>query len=410
MKKDILQKIAISLLSAFVIIYCFVQMISSYSDQLEYTQAILTSYEEKQDLVGYILRNEKLVTNDIAGNVYTPVEEGTKVKKGQLLATVYANAGEKNIQQRILEIDEKIEILSNSQIDTSFITSDVSKLDNEIYDLIYDTRNNVEQNSLNSATKNRGDLLTSLNRRQIIIKTVSTFEPLIAQLKTEKAALESSLSGELGKVYSPVAGYFSLDVDGWETQFTAQALESMTVESFQQLISGSPSSTANTVGKICVDYDWYTLCPVDKTEAVDYTVGKEYSLEFPSTTNQVFTAVLDRMITQTDSDLVVLVFRSNEISDDFKYTRKQNVKIILKHLEGLRINKEALRIVDGEQGVYVVLGNNIYFRKAEIIYTSDDYYLIRRLKSNEPEYTSSLMLYDNVVTGGKNLYDGKIVD
>ena len=183
MKKDLLQKIAIALLSAFVIVYCFVQMISSYSERLEYSQAIPTSYEEKRDLVGYILRNERLIENTIPGYAYTPVEEGAKIKKGQLLATVYANAGETNIQQRILEIDSKIEILSNSQIDTSFITSDVSKLDNEIYDLIYDTRNNVQSNSMNSATKNRGDLLTSLNRRQIIIKAVSGFEQPINQLK-----------------------------------------------------------------------------------------------------------------------------------------------------------------------------------------------------------------------------------
>ena len=410
MKKDLLQKIAIALLSAFVIVYCFVQMISSYSERLEYSQAIPTSYEEKRDLVGYILRNERLIENTIPGYAYTPVEEGAKIKKGQLLATVYANAGETNIQQRILEIDSKIEILSNSQIDTSFITSDVSKLDNEIYDLIYDTRNNVQSNSLNSATKNRGDLLTSLNRRQIIIKAVSGFEQPINQLKAEKAALESTLSGELGNVFSPAAGYFSMNVDGWETQFTTEALKNMTVESFEKLIQGVPVSTDQFIGKICLDYDWYTLCPVDKIDAVDYTVGQKYSLEFPSTTNRVFTVTLDRMITQTDSETVVLVFRSDEITDDFKFIRKQNVKIVLKHIEGLRINKEALRIVNGEQGVYVLLGNNIHFRKAEIIYTSDDYYLIKRLKSTDPDYRSSLMLYDNVVIGGKDLYDGKIVN
>lgn len=410
MKKDIIQKILIALLSVFIIVYTFVQVIAAYSEQLTYAQAILTEYKDTEDLTGYLLRDEIPIRNTTEGTVYTSLDEGEKIRKGELVATVYANAGEKDIQQRILEIDEKIRILEDSQIDTSFLTSGVTTLDSNIYDYIQQSRLDVEGNSLRSATKNKNNLLINLNKRQIIIRTVSTFQPLIENLKSQKAALESTLIGDLGQIYSSHAGYFSLDVDGWETSFTVAALENMTVTSFGELLEGQPEPTQGIVGKIFMDYEWFTLCPVDKTQAVDYTINKEYTLEYPSTTNQVFGAVLDRMITQTDSDTVILVFRSNEITDGFRFTRKQAVRVVKNQLEGLRINKEALRIVDGQQGVYVLLGNNLRFRKVEIIYTSDDYYLIRRLKSTDADYANSLMLYDNVVLGGKSLYDGKVVD
>lgn len=410
MSKEFLQKLATILISIFIIVYFVVRVIFSYSNEISYSQAIGASYEQSDELIGYILRNERLVDSDIEGIVYTNADEGERIKKGQLLATVYASAGEKNIKERILEIDKSIDVLSSSQIDTSYLTSDIGRLDGDIYELLTKNRLSVEKNTLDTATKNRTDLLVSLNKRQIITKQVKTFEPLITALKNEKAQLEASLTGELGKITSPASGYFSVDIDGWEELFTIDALDSMTVDSFNALIKNTVPKDDAAIGKICLDYYWYTLCTIDKNLAVDYTVGKTYKLEYPSTTNRVFEAKLEKMITQTDKDEVILVFSSNTIDEGFRYTRKQSVRIIKESLDGLRINKEALRITNGTQGVYTISGNTVRFKKVEIIYTSDDYYLVKQLKSTDKDYASSLMLYDNVIIGGKDLYDGKIIN
>jgi len=410
MSKEFLQKLATILISIFIIVYFVVRVIFSYSNEISYSQAIGASYEQSDELIGYILRNERLVDSDIEGIVYTNADEGQRIKKGQLLATVYASSGEKNIKERILEIDKSIDVLSSSQIDTSYLTSDIGRLDGDIYELLTKNRLSVEKNTLDTATKNRTDLLVSLNKRQIITKQVKTFEPLITALKNEKAQLEASLTGELGKITSPASGYFSVDIDGWEELFTIEALSSMTVDSFNDLIKNTITKDDAAIGKICLDYYWYTLCPIDKNLAVDYTVGKTYKLEYPSKTNRVFEAKLEKMITQTDKDEVILVFSSNTIDEGFRYTRKQSVRIIKDSLDGLRINKEALRITNGTQGVYTISGNTVRFKKVEIIYTSDDYYLVKQLKSTDKDYASSLMLYDNVIIGGKDLYDGKIIN
>ena len=408
--KQLLQKIAIAILSVFVVVYFVVQLVASYSDDIVYNQAVMASYREYDEVTGYILRDESVVTNDLNGIVYTPLEEGAKVRRGELIATVYANASEKNIQDRILEIDDRIEILTDSQIDTSYITSDVSNLDSNIYDLIYKIRADVEDNSPGSAVKNKKELLTFLNRRQILIKKIADFSEEIDKLQSEKHYLESSLNGELGKVYSDKAGYFSLDIDGWETILTPSALEGLTVNGFKELLNRDPEEYPNAVGKIFTDFKWYTLCPVDKSLSMDYTVGSYYSLEFYMTTSHVFRVKLENVISQTDSDTVLLVFSTDDIPDGFRYSRKQSVRIVKNSLEGLRVNKEALRMIDGKQGVYVVLGNTVRFRTTQIIYSSDDYYLVKQFKPGEEGYSGSLMLYDKIIIGGKNLYDGKIVD
>ena len=409
MKKEWIQKISIFLLSAFIIVYFIVQAISSYSDQIVYKSAVLTSYEEADSLTAYILRNEKLVTTNITGTVYTPIEEGTRVKKGQLLATVYANAGEKNIQQRILEIEEKIELLEDSQLDTNFITSDITKLDSSIYDILFNTRQSVENNDLDLVAKNKTDLLINMNKRQIKTKIVKDFKKQIDQLKQERSALEATLSGELGKIYANASGYFSLDVDGWESVFTMDALDAMDVNGFYDLLASNPQPSSQAVGKICTDYKWYLLCPIEKKAAVNYLLGNTYTVDFTTTSNELFSMTLEKMINQTDSDTVILVFSTNQISDNFVYTRKQSVNVIRSSIEGLRINKESLRMLDGQYGVYILHGNTVRFRRVEILYTSDDYYLAKQYKSTDPAYESSLRLYDNVIVSGKNIYDGKII-
>ncbi|MBQ9544844.1 MAG: hypothetical protein IJV00_06940 [Clostridia bacterium] len=408
--KKVLQKTILALFCAFIIIYFLVQLIASLGNTITVSQSVLASYEQTDDVTGYILRSEKIITNDIPGIVYTSLEEGARVKKGELVARVYADSAEKNIQERILEIDNRLEILADSQIDTSYITSDVSNLDNTIYSLICRIRADVETNSIGSAVKNRNELLTSLNKRQIIIKSVDDFSDEIRRLKSEKAYLESSLTGELGRVFTPYSGYYSLSLDGWENILTPTLLDTLTVDGFSDILNSEPYIEPDAVGKVFTDFVWYTLCPVDKSVSVDYTVGDYYSIEYYLTSSHTFSVKLDKIISQTDSDTVILVFSSNEIPDGFRYTRKQSVRIIKKRFEGLRVNKEAVRMVDGEQGVYVVLGNTVRFRKTQIIYTSDDYYLVKQSKSTDADYASSLMLYDKVITGGKNLYDGKIID
>ncbi len=408
--KKALQKTLLALFSAFIIIYFLVQLIASFSNTITISQVVPASFEQTDDVTGYILRDEKLITNEIPGIVYTSLEEGARVRKGGLVARVYADSAEKNIQERILEIDNRLEILTDSQIDTSYITSDVSNLDGTIYSLLSRIRSDVEANSLGSAIKNRKDLLTSLNKRQIIIKSVDNFSAEITKLKSEKAYLESSLTGELGRVFTPYSGYYSLDLDGWETIMTPSLLDTLTVDGFAELLKSEPTIDENAVGKVFTDYVWYTLCPVSKSDSVDYIVGNYYSIEYYLTSSHTFSVRLERIISQTDSDTVILVFSSNEIPDGFRYTRKQSVRIIKKRFEGLRVNKEAMRMVDGVQGVYVVLGNTVRFRQTQIIYTSDDYYLVRQAKSTDEDYAVSLMMYDKVITGGKNLYDGKIID
>ena len=92
----------------------------------------------------------------------------------------------------------------------------------------------------------------------------------------------------------------------------------------------------------------------------------------------------------------------NEALSDF---RIEKIEIITDEYEGFKISNSSIRTVDGQQGVYIVRGNLMGFRKIKIIYTTDDYSIV----TNPDNNSGYIKLYDKVVTEGVDLYDNKLI-
>ena len=62
-------------------------------------------------------------------------------------------------------------------------------------------------------------------------------------------------------------------------------------------------------------------------------------------------------------------------------------------------------------GVYVRIGNEISFKQIEAIYSGEDYVIsnVSVKDENIADDTEVLRVYDQIVTEGANLYDGKII-
>jgi len=134
-------------------------------------------------------------------------------------------------------------------------------------------------------------------------------------------------------------------------------------------------------------------------------------------------------ITENDSDRALLVFESGEVPEDFDFARNQKVRVVYKKYSGLKVPKEAVRVVNDIKGVYVVNGTEVEFKRISEIYSFDDYYIIEKdpesalyskkyvrkttkdEQGNEKnEYYRVLSLYDQVIVKGKDIYDGMKVE
>ena len=61
--------------------------------------------------------------------------------------------------------------------------------------------------------------------------------------------------------------------------------------------------------------------------------------------------------------------------------------------------------IDGADGVYVFENSTVSFRRVEILYRGDGYYIVAEQGERGDDYLS---LNDRIVTAGKNVYDGRV--
>jgi hypothetical protein len=85
----------------------------------------------------------------------------------------------------------------------------------------------------------------------------------------------------------------------------------------------------------------------------------------------------------------------------------ETAQIDLKTYEGIRIDKAALHIVNGQRGVYVKYGNLQRFLKITTLYENDSYILVP--EDGKLGSANEVRLYDEIIVQGTNLEDGKLL-
>ena len=100
------------------------------------------------------------------------------------------------------------------------------------------------------------------------------------------------------------------------------------------------------------------------------------------------------------------VFECDTLTSSVVSGRTAQFKYIVNSYGGLRVSRSALRFNDEqERGVFVVVGGKLVFKKINVEYWGDDYLICTQ--EDDGDY---LKLYDRIVTEGKDLYEGKVVE
>ncbi|MBQ9941288.1 MAG: hypothetical protein IJO74_07105 [Clostridia bacterium] len=420
-----LSKFTVNIISFLItigtVLYIGIWFMRTFKSDVGVEYAGISTVEQKLNADGYIIRNEEVLTLPDNGVVYYIADELEKVSKNSVVANIYASERFADTQAQIIEIDRKIKVLESSRIDKNFVITNMAKIDNQISESIIRLKNNALSRNYKITVQNGDELLTILNKRQLIAQKSDGFDDKIAQLENQRTNLSHSLTGLKSSIVTNTGGYFSTAVDGYENIFTSEQVENMTVDSFNKLITSQPDESLKTnhAGKIIKDFLWYILCSVDKSLCTEFSEGETYDIIFPHSSDTRIQFVLDKKLTQTNLPNAVLVFSTLEEPKNFDFSRLQELQIIKKSYSGLKIPKNALRIQDKFEGVFVLSGNEVKFKRIHRIFESDSFYLADlndplssgEYLNNEQENNtySYLSLYDAVITEGKELYDGKVV-
>ena len=415
MDKKYLKNVGIYVLSAvlsiLLIAYIIYHLVNSFSQDVETQAADIVTVSETFSADAYIFRDEKVLLANNAGTVNFMYDDGTMVRRGAAVASIFSGGNTDEIKKQVMDLERQITVLENSSIAKDVTLSDSTTIDSRISDLYYTMGSKLNEGDLDYVFRRKDELLTLLNKRQLLLKAVESFNPQMAELRSQKTALTTSLGGASETVYTDVSGYLYSDVDGYESIFTLEAADTFTLKDFHQMTEKEPVvSGANAVGKMVTDYRWYIACEVPSVQQQYYTVGKSYTVRFPYSGDEEVPMELRRIVTSSEDDSIVLVFSTGSVPEGFNFLRKQTVEIVQQSYTGYRVPVSSVRIIDEKQGVFVKKGNVAVFKEIEPLVEIDGYFIVAEQdKRNDENYADKLGMYDLIITKGKNLYENKII-
>lgn len=411
-----------ALLSAVLIAYLLYHLSGGFSPDLSVTPASEVTVQSSATVTVTLLRNENLIYAPIEGNVSYLFNDGAKVALNAPVAEVYpTTAGSADIWQRIMEIDHRLRLLEDSNMSDAIKLTNTVSTDKKIRQYLNSLLDDVADGRVSDAADIAESFLVQLNRRRIITHSVNDYYEQIEALKDERALLQAGLSATQTTVTTDKVGYFYSEIDGYETAITSENISSLSYREYLAMVNGTgngtPSSeskegavnTGTPIGKVVSDYIWYAGCEIKTEELHNYETGRYYNVKFPYNNDVTIRMYLYRILSEVGSESAVLLFRADVLPQDFRYMRNQTVQIELSAFTGYRVPIGAVRIVNGQSGVFVLRGSIVEFRRIRPLFEYDGYLLVADSDATKGEEGSWLKKNESIIVKGKALYDGKIV-
>lgn len=355
---------------------------------------------------GVVFRDETIITDKPSGYLFYSIENGSRVSRNGKIADVFTTSEDALAQQKLDQLDTEIESLSSINAQGTSNRANMKAITQQIQD----TWLAVTQAAQGTTFTEMGDLhsrlQTLLNKEQITLGRVDSYDARIAEMKEQRKQLANSFQPATGKVMSPVAGYFVSKLDGFEGLVSTADAASLGVGEVEKLLSHKPSAGSEGIGKVVGDYEWYLACVVPLEEASEIKMGALMEVRMPFVSSDVNTMQVIA-INKDPSGKAAIVLKCTNMNRELSTVRVEQIELRLKRYEGMRIPDHAIYFNDArEQGVYVQVGNVLQFRRIRVLYhdTREEFTVCEIV--DEKGY---VQLYDKMVVKGEELYDGKLV-
>ncbi|MBQ8431305.1 MAG: hypothetical protein IJX28_00325 [Clostridia bacterium] len=405
--KKYLIKFSAFLLLAGLIVYTVYHVAGSSTGGLLTTPVRQITDVRLESGQAYLFRQEQVLSVPAQGVVNATESNGNKVEKNAILAQVwdgYAPEERAEAQARLDRLNRALGVLTASRLPAGTPLSMADKYKTEAAALYLQMQQTIAKGDWSALGAISDEMLVRLNQYGLLTGKTQGMEDMITALTRERDAL---LLGNCTTVQNTLSSGYFYDrtyVDGYESLFTAEALEGLTEESLEHLKQAAPTiqETATTVGKMVYGYTWYLAVELD-CSASWFENEQLYRLQFPTADGAALTMTCQRLIPKTNGGCIA-VFRSDELPTWFSYRRSQAVEVVMGSTEGYYVPAAALITREGERGVYIFRDSTVYFRRIEILYEGDGYCMVAENGGRD----GYLDLYDIMITYGTNLYDGKV--
>ena len=380
-KTNTFTNIAMFVLFAAMAVYLGVYLFRSTQQSYSTAPAVLVTVSEGGQASGIVVREEQIIASD-KEFLSLSVDDGKQVARGGEIAIGVDSKAALDSASRARELKKEIAYVS-SLLSRAGSASGASELDSSVHSAILQLNAAVSAGSASELD----DICMDLSSLLFGASTGTVSQSDLDALNAELHQLEKAGVGR-GSITAPAAGLFTSTVDD------VAALEHT-----------SPSTPANTIGKLVTAKKWYFAAVMSKADADRLNLGGSATLDFPQHYSGTVSATVFSKSEPDSSGEVAVVFACNNALADTLAMRKATADVVYSEHTGLRVPLKAVHMDDdGQTFVYVVTAAQLEKKPIEIIYQTDSYCLVAQSTDS-----NALRAGNDIVVSGKGLSDGQVI-
>ena len=390
-------KVVAFIMATALILLLFYNVYMHFENEDKTQLAIMGTIETSVPVVGYVVRDEVVLVPDDGRVISSVKTNGERVAKGELVALVYNNEIDYETRARLADINEQIEKLKELKGQTSENETS-GKFDSKIRTYIGNLIVNAHKGQgggLFDATVQLEDAFSAkLASKSDDVNTA------IKQLQEEKAQIEQSVAGEKSNVYASQAGVYLTAFDGYEGMFDYEKVLDITPSFLKSVDSVAAKASNGGAVKIADNFQWYFVANVESKKLTAEKPGNTVHLRLEDNSEEDIEVKIAAISPEEKGKSTVVLKGSTYVKQMF-LKNKLEAELVLDASEGLKVSKDAVKVVDGVKGVYIIKKGAYAFREVDILATDDEYVIIERNLSTDKPH---LALYDEVIVRG---YEGE---
>lgn len=379
------------IVSVFIILTVVSQIVLGLKDTPDVEEATFISVSDTVNFKGIFVRNETVLSGSANGVINFLYPDGSKIAKNSVIAKIYNSESEITTRQQLDEIENEISDLNKIINPGTEIIAQPEFLSTQIDQKYQELQFYIEEHNYDKIESLKSEISVLMNILNLVTgaEDKSVFENRIAYLQKTKTDLEFKLLNPTSVVESDNPGYFVSYTDGYENILNLDNINGLTASEIQNITDSNIVKSTENIGKVIDSYNSKIIAIVDLPGK--FIKSSELSIQIMGS-SYITPVKLESLTPIENTDKSILILSCNRLNYDLVQNRVENIDLVFNEYSGIKVPRKAIRFQDGEKGVYVAIGQDVRFKKLDVLYEGNDYVISRNV--TDKQY---VMLYDQIL-------------
>lgn len=403
-RKDIVVMVIVLLIIAG---YIFAECYKATHVDVETITAVTSTVYDSIETKALVIRDEHIINSNSGAVTVACVDDGEKVKVNGNIAMEFSSEENAKNYSTLKTLHNQLDYYIELESKTAGLTTDIETIDKDILNDVNAYVRMANTGASEKLSAYADDLNDKLTRRQMIIGQKIDFSAVKDELQGQINAIDANGCNPTGYLTTEQSGVFSSYTDGLETAFNykdAEKFDAVTLQSYIEQAESAQKS-AQSFGKLITTYEWYFCAVVQADDVKDIKNGSKLDVAIKDSDKVIKCQVVAGAEPELGAEQTVLIMQCSQLDADITSMRLEDIEIRYNSYSGFKVPANAIHIDEnGKKCVYALVANQVSQREGEIIYSTKDYAVF----AYDPNNSNSIRFYDQIITKGKDLHDGKV--